>query len=533
MTSNTTPQLPQNTAHVSTFQSVFEGASQQNASTHASVAHDVRHQAGKDQGAAQSASGSGTDSSASVAAPVNGRSWSAISPEPYVSTVSPSISPNMLALPPSPIETNPYGNTLPIAQTITMVESNASNQVINSNANPITGASGSSHLPNKRDKLRATSARDNTGLLAAPAPAVVDQNSVPVQRVMNEQGSRRDQGDGPSGVSAKTVAANDWKVIHTTPTELVAGISVEEMDAKIIPQLFDANSAAQSPGDSLIVVTEISVASGLQDSVVSGQSIGKAAQKGAPGTISSQKLDLPAPLDIGKSAVSPPLDPVLRSAQGNRPTLQSALVDPAKSAIVAARVPDSSALQPQAQTVAMHVASHDVAASQQVPISIADPAGAAKTPEVPATIHTVDVEPVASSGINAAKLIQSMSGSEMRVGMHSAEFGDISIRTTVSQQQMVTQISLSHSDLSQEISAHVATVQARLGEDYGLHASIEINNQASSLAGDPGKSSQQEQRSFYGSTKASGVAMSAISDSAISVGAIATVGSQYGLDIRI
>ena len=35
----------------------------------------------------------------------------------------------------------------------------------------------------------------------------------------------------------------------------------------------------------------------------------------------------------------------------------------------------------------------------------------------------------------------------MRVGMHSTEFGDISIRTTLSQQQMLAQISLDHSDL--------------------------------------------------------------------------------------
>ena len=89
----------------------------------------------------------------------------------------------------------------------------------------------------------------------------------------------------------------------------------------------------------------------------------------------------------------------------------------------------------------------------------------------------------------------------MHVGMRSAEFGDISIRTSISQQQLVAQIVLlDHSDLSQAISAHVSTMQTKLGEDSGLHTSIEVHNLGSSPSGEQGQSSPREQRGFTPST---------------------------------
>ena len=89
-------------------------------------------------------------------------------------------------------------------------------------------------------------------------------------------------------------------------------------------------------------------------------------------------------------------------------------------------------------------------------------------------------------------LMQAMSESEMHIGLSSSGFGDISIRTSVSNHQMLAQISLDHSELSQAISAHVSSVQAKLSDDYGLRASIEINNLPSSHSGEPGGSSQRE-----------------------------------------
>ena len=100
----------------------------------------------------------------------------------------------------------------------------------------------------------------------------------------------------------------------------------------------------------------------------------------------------------------------------------------------------------------------------------------------------------AAAGINSARLIQTMSESEMRVGMHSAEFGDISIRTSVSQQQLTAQISVDHSELGSAISAHLPSLQSKLGSEFGLHASIDVNQLGGSVTGGNGQSSQQNQK---------------------------------------
>jgi hypothetical protein len=107
---------------------------------------------------------------------------------------------------------------------------------------------------------------------------------------------------------------------------------------------------------------------------------------------------------------------------------------------------------------------------------------------------------VSSGGINTARLIQNMNETEMRVGMHSAEFGDISIRTMVSQQQVQAQISVNHSELVNALSAHIPSVQAKMGDEYGLHAHIEVSQNSASFSNQSGQSSQRDQKSFFAST---------------------------------
>lgn len=107
-----------------------------------------------------------------------------------------------------------------------------------------------------------------------------------------------------------------------------------------------------------------------------------------------------------------------------------------------------------------------------------------------------------ASGINAARVIQSMSGTEMRVGMHSSDFGEISIHTTLSQLQLQTQISVNHSELGTAIATHIPTIQAKLGSDHGIHASIEVSQMGSSLSGNPGQSSSQRNQKAFVPTPA-------------------------------
>ena len=128
------------------------------------------------------------------------------------------------------------------------------------------------------------------------------------------------------------------------------------------------------------------------------------------------------------------------------------------------------------------------AASENLPSEPLNPAGTAGAP-----------------GINSARLIQSMNETEMRVGMRSTEFGDISIRTMVTQQQVQAQISVDHSELSNVLSAHIPAIQAKFGNELGLHATVEVSQSGMSFTGDRGQSSPQQQpRSFTQSVSTHG-----------------------------
>ncbi len=137
----------------------------------------------------------------------------------------------------------------------------------------------------------------------------------------------------------------------------------------------------------------------------------------------------------------------------------------------------------------------------------------------------------AASGLNTSQIIQNLGQTEMRVGMHSSEFGNISIRTSVSQQEMTAQISLDHAGLGQAIAAHVPTMQTRLGESYGLNTSIQVNHQGASSSGQ-GNASQGEQRAYAPSARVESAAAAAEPDVGMLSAAAASTGSGQRLDIR-
>jgi hypothetical protein len=84
----------------------------------------------------------------------------------------------------------------------------------------------------------------------------------------------------------------------------------------------------------------------------------------------------------------------------------------------------------------------------------------------------------ASPVINTAKLIQSMGQSEMRVGMRSSEFGNISISTTVNKDTVLARISLDHGDLAKALAAQLPEMQARLGGNRPMDVRIDMSGTA-------------------------------------------------------
>lgn len=144
----------------------------------------------------------------------------------------------------------------------------------------------------------------------------------------------------------------------------------------------------------------------------------------------------------------------------------------------------------------MNFANHTVAvvASAQAMVNTspaqnsAIPAGAtahtAKTPEIATPAPTA--VPQALPVINTAKLIQSMGQSEMRVGMRSTEFGNISISTSSTRDLISAQISLDHGELARTLTAHLPEIQARLGGNQPMDVRIEMNGSSAGQTGTEG-----------------------------------------------
>ncbi len=160
---------------------------------------------------------------------------------------------------------------------------------------------------------------------------------------------------------------------------------------------------------------------------------------------------------------------------------------------VAAKPADSAATALQA--IGASSATHDVSPRRLGDIAGDGPRSNELTGAIAATPRE-NGESTPTSAINTAKLIQTVNETGMQVGMRSAEFGDISIRTSVSQQQMLAQISVDHGDLGRAIAMHVPAVQSKLGEEFGLHATIQVHQSGASFSGEQGNASSGQQKSY-------------------------------------
>jgi hypothetical protein len=105
-----------------------------------------------------------------------------------------------------------------------------------------------------------------------------------------------------------------------------------------------------------------------------------------------------------------------------------------------------------------------------------------------ANSHTAKTQDIAASAtivlpqavpiINTAKLIQSMGQSEMRVGMRSDDFGNISISTSATRDLISAQISLDHVELARTLAVHLPEMQARFGGNQAMDVRIDTNGQS-------------------------------------------------------
>jgi len=106
--------------------------------------------------------------------------------------------------------------------------------------------------------------------------------------------------------------------------------------------------------------------------------------------------------------------------------------------------------------VQQHVPVSQMAGSDRASTAPADRAGVpGLSGQDHASARASTAEGTTMPVVNSAQLIQSMHHSEMRLGMRSAEFGDISISTSLNHQSLSTQISINHPELGRALAIHL------------------------------------------------------------------------------
>ena len=291
-------------------------------------------------------------------------------------------------------------------------------------------------------------------------------------------------------------------------------------------------AAAQMVQESLalpIAAPFLAMSSTVSSKGTAVDALSNATQKTSSNAVKSANSDLASAASTGASKTK---DDASGSGDSSAHTNQNAQTDASQGAVSTPKVQDLAVAHSQAQTVASTTVTHEAIVTARGSDAPASMAHLDAAREAAPAIDPERAEAMTTSGVNAAKLVQAMSESEMHIGLSSTSFGDISIRTSITNHQMLAQISLDHSELSQAISAHVSTVQGKLSDDYGMHASIEVNNLPSSHAGEPGNSSQRERGNGASSLPFESAAVQGEENNSLGHEVLANAGDGSRLDIR-
>ena len=398
-------------------------------------------------------------------------------------------------------------------------------------------------LPAKQERAKAPTDPKKAAAVVL-LPVVGDLGELPAVSLVGRQGAAHGQGSGLAENSAKTAASASANSAgaHGRTTAPIEGPGAGDTGSAALPVVATGgpqDKGMQTSAQPLEGGVDVSMLSGLPAnseltsfvdiSLPAGNSMGMGSAAADTGSLKATEG-----ASTTKNVATGTADAAWHGASDSQ-TPQGLEVDASKTGagVVISKGTDDGAVQTAVQTLVTAPGPHENTTAQHATTGAPDSTHDARAADLAAAAHFTAGEGTPASGINSAKLIQTMGETEMHVGMHSVEFGDISIRTTLSQQQMVTEISLDHNDLSQTISSHLSTVQTKLGEEYGLHASIQVSNQGAPLSGGHGNSSQRDQPSPGRSSSGVRAAPAELGESVSSVVALSSAGSGHGLDITV
>jgi hypothetical protein len=96
-----------------------------------------------------------------------------------------------------------------------------------------------------------------------------------------------------------------------------------------------------------------------------------------------------------------------------------------------------------------------------------------------------------TSQLHSAKLVERLGQAELRVGVHTEQFGNVDIRTSMVRNQFSAQISVERPELGKILAAELPNLQNRLSEQRVPAANITLENQASGGSAGFGQGSRQ------------------------------------------
>ncbi len=136
-------------------------------------------------------------------------------------------------------------------------------------------------------------------------------------------------------------------------------------------------------------------------------------------------------------------------------------------------------------------------------------------------------------GVNSAQLLQSVHQSEMKLGMHSVEFGNISINTSLNHQAISAQISTEHPELSRALAMHLSAIEEKLGNAYGVNARVELRDSGTLANTNSQQHSGQQQPAASGKTFTAGAPRATSHLGALTPSTASSLVEDARLDIRI
>ena len=278
------------------------------------------------------------------------------------------------------------------------------------------------------------------------------------------------QADSPGAQSSHAISAKNAVQPAAVPAQPASAPKISDTASLRAAQLQAAADASISSAPA----QALSQAAGAPSTVSAGAGAGKAARPGSGTPLlqtapSFQKPEPAAHLSSG----------VLTQEHGNQQKSDSS---PKKEDSAG---PTAPATLPSVQGPAANT--NEVMSSLAVPGIVPEATvahGALSGPSIPgapataqaAAVHAPEVNASAAAlpQINTARVLGSMQGTELRVGMHSQEFGAVSIATSVSPGGVAAQIALDHGDLGKALTAHLPGIEQKLGHALGMQARVEV-----------------------------------------------------------